>query len=179
MEISLDKFIPRKRRAVKVKEQLDDIFLRRSKRTALKLHGFEKVLIHSHTCVHNTHIEHCTQTSHTHAHTHTEAEDSHQRQGVVLDEDDDGRANEYEYHRPATHYKWQGDACADRPCQGWGSRQTADMETGSWPRWSCGVGTSQAGDKARVLEIGVARTCVGLGMTALWPHARSVQGGHG
>jgi len=79
MEISPEKFIPCKRRAVKVKEQLDDIFLRRSKTTALKLHGFKKVSIHSQTCVHNTHITHienCTHTSHTRVHTRTNAENS-------------------------------------------------------------------------------------------------------
>ena len=76
MEISPEKFIPRKRRAVKVKEQLDDIFLRRSKRTALKLHGFKKVSIHSQTCVHITHTENCTHTSHTRVHTRTNAENS-------------------------------------------------------------------------------------------------------
>jgi hypothetical protein len=68
MAISPDKFIPRKRRAVMVKEQLDDIFLRRSKRTALKLHGFKKLSIHSHTCVHNTHRTLHTHIPHTRTH---------------------------------------------------------------------------------------------------------------
>ena len=73
MEISPEKFIPRKRRAVKVKEQLDDIFLRRSKRTALKLHGFEKVCQYTHTQVYTAHTEQCTHESHT----RTDVEDSH------------------------------------------------------------------------------------------------------
>ncbi|CAD6221580.1 unnamed protein product [Miscanthus lutarioriparius] len=41
MEISPAQFTPRKRRAVKVKEQLDDKFLRRSKRNGVKLDGYK------------------------------------------------------------------------------------------------------------------------------------------
>ena len=70
MEISPDKFIPRNKRAVKVKEQLDDRFLSRSKRTALKLDGLEKVSIHSHMCVRNTHRTLHTHIPHMCTHTH-------------------------------------------------------------------------------------------------------------
>lgn len=41
MEISPAQFTPRKRRAVKCKEQLDEEFLRRSKRNAAKRSGFK------------------------------------------------------------------------------------------------------------------------------------------
>ena len=44
MEISADQFTPRKRRAVKVKEQLDDKYLRRSKRNVAKLGGYKSPL---------------------------------------------------------------------------------------------------------------------------------------
>lgn len=40
-EISPAQFTPRKRRAVKAREQIDDRFLRRSKRNAAKLGGFK------------------------------------------------------------------------------------------------------------------------------------------
>lgn len=40
-EISANQFTPRKRRAVKVREQLDDKYLRRSKRNATKLGGYK------------------------------------------------------------------------------------------------------------------------------------------
>ena len=41
MEIAPAQFTPRKRRAIKVKEQLDEEFLRRSKRNAVKRAGFK------------------------------------------------------------------------------------------------------------------------------------------
>ena len=41
MEIAPAQFTPRKRRAVKVKEQLDEEFLRRGKRNAVKRAGFK------------------------------------------------------------------------------------------------------------------------------------------
>lgn len=44
IEISANQFTPRKRRAIKIKEELDDKFLRRSKRNAAKLGGFKSPL---------------------------------------------------------------------------------------------------------------------------------------
>ena len=46
-------------------------------RTALKIHGFKKVSIHSHTCVHDTHRTLHTHESHTRAHTHVLMQRTH------------------------------------------------------------------------------------------------------
>lgn len=47
MEITGENFTPRKRRATKPKEQLDDRFLRHSKRNAVKLDGYKTAPVHA------------------------------------------------------------------------------------------------------------------------------------